>query len=499
MKYNLSDNIMIRLSEFISVNLALNFPRERWDDLARNITSASKEFGYEKVEDFIQFIISAPLNREHIEILAANLTIGETYFWREPQTFEAFEQNILPELINRRKNGTKSLRIWSAGCSTGEEPYSIAIALHRTIPDIRDWNISILATDINDRSILKAIAGRYTQWSFRGTPGWLKENYFIKTPKNIFEIIPTIKSMVRYEYLNLAEDIYPSPINATNAMDIIYCRNVLMYFTQERFRKVVRNLYKSLAPEGFLIVSASELSMQNFPDFKAINFPGVVLYQKSTLKIKRHQPQPNIYEDQTPIPIEPYITVSIPWLKTESESSKINPSILSESPIVTLSRTKIEEAQLSYAAGNYSDVVDIMLEEAQSSEEYILLIKSFANLGNLDEAIRSCENALSAQKVDPRLHYLYATILQENNLLDESVAAFKNVIFLDHNFVLAYYSLGKIYTRLGKTKNAARCHETVVSILDKCKQDDILLESEGLTAGRFKEIISASVQESKKQ
>lgn len=217
MKHTLPDNILLQLSEFIASNLALNFPKERWGDLERNIVNTAKEFGYNDVEKFILHIISAPLTREHIEILAANLTISETYFWREPQTLEALEQIIIPRLIRQRQKGEKRIRIWSAGCSTGEEPYSIAIALNRTIPNIKDWNISILATDINPRTLRKATTGEYGQWSLRGVPQWLKEKYFVQKPNNKFDIITEIKSMVKYEYLNLAEDIYPSSLNNTIA------------------------------------------------------------------------------------------------------------------------------------------------------------------------------------------------------------------------------------------------------------------------------------------
>ena len=94
MKYTLPENTLLRLSEFIANNLALHFPKERWNDLERNIATAAKEFGYSKIENFIQRILSSPLTREHVEILTSHLTINETYFWREPKTFEALEQKI---------------------------------------------------------------------------------------------------------------------------------------------------------------------------------------------------------------------------------------------------------------------------------------------------------------------------------------------------------------------------------------------------------------------
>ena len=152
MKHTLPDNILLQLSKFIASNLALHYPKERWNELELKMASAAKEFGHKDVERFIKHIMSSPLTHEHTEILATHLTINETYFWRESHTFETLEQEILPVLISLRQK-EKRMRIWSAGCSTGEEPYSIAIALNRMIPNIIDWNITILATDISPRII----------------------------------------------------------------------------------------------------------------------------------------------------------------------------------------------------------------------------------------------------------------------------------------------------------------------------------------------------------
>ncbi len=493
MKFSLPENTLLQLSEFIASNLALNFPKERWTDLERNIVSASNEFGYKEVEGFIQRIMSSPLTHEHIEILTAHLTNNETYFWREHKTFEVLEQKILPELIQLRKE-EKRIRIWSAGCSTGEEPYSIAIALNRSIPNIKDWNITILATDISPRILRKATTGIYSQWSFRNSPQWLKENYFLPIEKNKFELIPRIKDIVKFEYLNLADDVFPSPINNTNAMDIIFCRNVLMYFTQDRFRQVSRGLYNSLVQGGYFVVSASELSTQNFPEFKPVNVPGMVIYQKTSKKIKDRYKLTFVDPPPEPIPfqIPPKPFHTIEWMNPQPTEIENEIANLEEIPkqIVPV----YEETLNAYSQGDYAEVIDKLQNDEQTVEEQILLIRAFANQGNLIDALKVCEKTITANKLDPRLYYLYAIILQENNQLNEAVASLKRAIYLDTNFVLSYYALGNIYQRLGDLKNSKKCYEIVLAILNKCGQEEILFESEGLTAGRFKEIINATMQ-----
>ncbi|MEX2117316.1 MAG: CheR family methyltransferase [Bacteroidota bacterium] len=498
MNQPLPENTLLQISEFVAEHLALNFPKERWNDLERTITAAATEFGYPEVETFIQRIISSPMTHEHMDILTTHLTTNETYFWREPETFEALEQAILPELIRSRQE-QKRIRIWSAGCSTGEEPYSIAIALHRAIPQMEDWDIAILATDINPRILQKTTAGLFGQWSFRNSPRWLRENYFAPKEKDMFEILPEIKRMVKFEYLNLADDVFPSSRNNTNAMDIILCRNVLMYFSEKRCRQVVHGLFNSLVPSGYLVVSATELSLPSLSEFTAMNFPGAVLFQKTStdLKGQRHMPAeaPGHASWGHPWQVSPVNTLE----EREPQHEEIEIGILPETATPLQSHAMFDNALALYAQGYYEEVIEMLRKDDPTSEERVLVIRAYANQGKIHQALQSCERAIAADKLNPGLHYLYATILQENNQLDEAVTSLKRAIFLDPNFVLSYYSLGKIYQRLGNVSSANKCAENVLTILNTCRPEEILFESEGLTAERFREIILAADQTTERE
>lgn len=279
-RQTIPDFYLSHLSEFVAAQIGLHFPKERWRNLERGIFSAAREFGFKDAESCIQWLSSARLTKNQIEILASHLTVGETYFFREKKSFDILEEHILSELIRSRQNMERHLRVWSAGCSTGEEPYSIAILLNKMLFNLKDWNITILATDINPRFLQKATEGVYNEWSFRDTLPWIKERYFKKTKEGRFEILPHIKKLVSFSYLNLAEDSYLSLLNNTNAMDIIFCRNVLIYFTPGLARKVIQNLYRCLIDGGWLIVSPSETSHILFSQFMAVNFPGCNTVQK---------------------------------------------------------------------------------------------------------------------------------------------------------------------------------------------------------------------------
>ena len=157
----LPEALLTQAGEFISGCMGLYFPKARRKDLERGLRSVAPEFGFEDPEACIRWLISSTLSKSQIEVLAGHFTVGETYFFRDKRTFAFLEEKGLPELIELRRTTGKYLRIWSAGCCTGEEPYSLAILLHKILGDAKDWNITILATDINPVFLKKASAGIY--------------------------------------------------------------------------------------------------------------------------------------------------------------------------------------------------------------------------------------------------------------------------------------------------------------------------------------------------
>src|SRR6266404_942143 len=277
---NLPDQLLSRFSELVASETGLHFPRERWPDLERGVRSVACDVGAADGEAWLHQIFSKPLARAEIEILASALTVGETYFFREKRSFEILSERVLPPLIAARQANGRQLRIWSAGCCTGEEPFSIAIWLDRLLTEPSQWHITILGTDINPRFLQKAAVGIFSDWSFRDAPPWLKQCYFKPIGHHRYEILPRIKQMVTFAYLNLAEDVYPSLSNNTNGMDLIFCRNVLMYFSPERARSVIKRFHRALVDCGCLFVSAIEASAELFSQFRPEHSGDAMLYRK---------------------------------------------------------------------------------------------------------------------------------------------------------------------------------------------------------------------------
>jgi chemotaxis protein methyltransferase CheR len=482
MNRNLTDTELSKVCVVIEDILGLNFPVANWDILGRNLASAASEAGFQNMDSFIQWILSDKLNEDEISFLAAHLTTSETYFWREPEVFTALTDYILPWIIELKNKGEKSINIWSSGCSSGEEPYSIAIALHKTIPDIKDWKITILATDINQKALDKGAAGIYGTWSFRNTPEWLKECYFIKLDDKKYEVIPEIKNMVTFGKLNLADDKYSFPANATKPKDIIFCRNVLMYFTEKWVSKISQNFFNSLSDDGWFVVSSAELSSHLFAQFISVNFPGAILYRKAKIGSLQSLSTLALYNESSE-PVQP----------SSTPSTIIHHSV-SEGRHLTLQPLKPLQPCLTLKPS-----LSIAETPEKTNSTKVFAIHLLAGQGNLHEALFLCNEAIASEKLMPGLYFLRASILQEMDRNTEAIASLKQAIYLDPDYIMGYFALGNLFNQKGSEKSAIRYFNNVLDLLEKYSNDDILSDSDGLSVKYIREIIFANMESMRKK
>lgn len=502
---DIPETLMSLLIKHVRDHMGLHFRRENRHTLQRGISTAAQEFGFSDSKACIEWLVSAPLTKDQIEILAGHLTIGETYFFREKKSFEILEKQIFPKLISSRQKGERCLRIWSAACATGEEPYSIAILLSKMIPNLKEWNINILATDINTRFLKKASKGVYSKWSFRDTPPDFREKYFTKTKEHYHQIHPYIKELVNFSCLNLVEDTYPSLLNNTNAIDIIFCRNVLMYFDADRVKNIVKHLYRSLIDGGWLIVSPVETAHVRNKQFVVVNFPDATFYKKDIKESQR--------VEEFTVEMESNVTFLAP-IDSTSESlmevapttefnnrdvrqEKVSKEDLNQyektAEVVSKSSGLYTEALALYEQGRYFEVEEKLFEQVShnqdNSKAVILLARAYANQGKLTEAIECCKRAITVDKLDPGYYYLCATVLDEQGQVAEAVKFLKKTLYLDQDFVLAHFAMGNLYRKQGKPRESEKHYDNALQLLSTYQMDDVPNESEGITAGRLSEII----------
>lgn len=212
------------------------------------------------------------------EALLERLLTQETSFFRYPEVYDALEQKILPEVQERKFwDNPRTLRFWSAGCSTGEEPYSIAITICEALKFVEAWEIEILATDISRRALRHAERGTYATRSLETLPLARLENYFTSS-KHGYQVRPRIRRMISFVQMNLVESLYVGKI------DCIFCMNVLMYFSEQRRLAILRRFYDALEPGGYFLLGHSETLSHSPVQFEPVVLGGYRLYRKPGAK-----------------------------------------------------------------------------------------------------------------------------------------------------------------------------------------------------------------------
>ena len=515
-----------RVAEVVAAYMGLHFPESRRRDLLRGAQALADEYGCGNIEALLRLLRAGSLSDRQIEILTSYITVGETYFFREMKSLDAFRNHLIPELIRLRSGGNQRLRIWSAGCSTGEEAYTIAMILADLIPDLKAWNIHILGTDINPRAIEKARRGIYKEWSFRGLTRTMRERYFEPRGDKEFAVRSRFKDMVSFAHLNLAADSYPSLHNDTNGMDVIFCRNVLMYFLPKKAQEVIHRFQQCLTAGGWCIVAPSEIPMLTASDLKPISFDGATLYRKEQQPHTRTPssmtatfappPEAAIWRFGPPI-VVPEKPVSLPTAPAQKPQphpappaeyqQPFPPAPAQQQPLPTTPASQgpvpdlYEAALEAYRAKQHAQAGDMLRllfdsdgfqpRGAQGGAAFALMARIEADQGRLELAGVWADKAIAADKVNPGYHYLLSTVLEELGRPDDAARALKHAIYLDSDFILAHFALGNIFLRENGRKRADRHFTNAAALLNCLPKDEVLAESGGVTAGRLLEVIQS--------
>ena len=229
------------------------------------------------VNDYIRFLRLDSTQRELDEFVDA-LTTNETYFYRELPQLMAFIEGVLPLIMEKKRaRSLKSLRIWSAACSTGCEPYTLAILLKEHVPDIADWHVQIIGTDINNQILHKCRVGVYGDRALKDVPPQIKSKYFKGLENNEWEISQEIKNMVKFNHLNLIDK---RQMRSMVGFDFVFCRNVLIYFEANTSKQILSMFYDSLNTGGFIFLGHSESVSRFSAAFKVERVNNSLVYQK---------------------------------------------------------------------------------------------------------------------------------------------------------------------------------------------------------------------------
>lgn len=439
--------------------------REKWRGV---ITERASSLRLQSLSEYYNLLTSdTDRGRGEWSKILGTLTTGESYFFRDKGQFSLLKNLILPDVIrHRQKDGT--LRIWSAGCSTGEEPYSIAILLDEMIEQLKGWDIHILGTDINEKAIDKANEGLYTQWSFRATDPDLRKRYF-KRRLDTWDLDEKIRQMVKFRTGNLVENSFPDKASDLQDMDIILCRNVFIYFNSVSVAVVLDKFIEALKDGGWLITGHGELFGQNLGRLQAKMFPESVAYQKKNA------------EDRAPSA----------ELK-ETERDKIT-------EVEKLRSCEVKEAKFaaSQFPGFATSKPEIPKLPAPDSglENYFKMAQKCADSGQYDKAADLCKKALDIDNTAVRPYFILSHIAEMKGSNEDAKTLLKRVIYLSPAFTPAYLELGALYERENDAERAKRMRITALDLLKALPPESVIEPYEGITAGELLEYVKKLVAE----
>lgn len=493
----------------------------------------------QQFEDYYR-LLNSPAGKSEWKSLIPLLTTGETYFFRDKGQIHLLKQHILPELIEQRRHdhqarriGKPSLRIWSAGCSCGEEPYTLSMLLTQLIPDIQNWDILVLGTDLNPESITKAKRGLYRQWSFRQVEPAVVTQYFTNKG-TCWEVKPAIRRLVQLQTGNLVADDFSAPYSVTRDMDLIICRNVFIYFQPDTIAKIVDKFHAVLRTGGFFLSGHTELQGQDLSKFSTLHFDSSVAYQKANIaKSQRATPFKKSHFQSTISPqnrgrqeqvsqlsstnlaaslntalgalaslqpnrdnstqLQPTPLAPKPSLPGQSVS-KLNPSTPLKSPnqppslarmAATPSQSHIVRAQQAYDSKNYDRAIqvasDIIQSEPRNFDALHLLATAYSDRGEFQRALQYAQQALDVNPTSVETLYLMACVAEIQGDLRKAKQLLKQVMYLAPNSVSAYLVLGDIYHQEGDRQRADKMRQQAVNLLEQLSPDE-LVEHQGETA-----------------
>ena len=275
---SISESEFEDLRKFIYETTGIDIPARRKYLLENRLGRRLQELNLSSFADYYKYLRFAPGKAKEMEVLCEKITTNETSFWRDVKQLEAVRDNALADVVDRQqKSGDKSLNIWSAGCSSGEEPYTLGMMLHEMLRvSIIGWNVRITANDLSPAMVAKARRAAYNDHSLRTTPPDIVNRYFTKEPMG-YKVHPKVTKLVTLGLINLNDSLAVKRVPRSH---VIFCRNVIIYFDDAMKKKVIGAFYDNLLPGGYLVLGHSESIHKISRAFKPIIKPGGIMYRK---------------------------------------------------------------------------------------------------------------------------------------------------------------------------------------------------------------------------
>ncbi|OSM05143.1 CheR family methyltransferase [Magnetofaba australis] len=423
-------------------------------------------------EIYLQLLLGqSDASKAEWKALSLLLTTGESYFFRDAGQMSLLRHKILPELI-RKREAEKRLRIWSAGCSTGEEPYTLAMLLTLILPDWRSWSIHLVGTDLNESALDKARAGLYGEWSFRKVDPELRKQFFTPLPDQVWRIDPQIHGLATFAHLNLIEDRYPNVTQNLYDFDLIICRNVFIYFDAPTIAGVVEKLTESLCRGGYFMSGHAEIHGRPSAELASRSHPESIIYQRVE-KAPARTLHASAEYSVTPRAPAPRQTQSVAPARSARRSppppvAPTSPANRAVSSRVNLSEQWNQIIQLRHKGESEkaaSLAVKLVASHPEHTPALMLLAWHNANQGRQSESESLCQQVIKTAPLSPEPHYLLAHIALEQGEEGLAKSLLNKALYLSPKHAPSCLCLADIMARQGDAHRARHMREIALESL----------------------------------
>ena len=495
-----------RFRDWIHHHSGIYLEESKADSLRISLVTRATRLGFLEYDEYFNILSH---DEDEFKELMNLVTINETSFFRFPAQFDAMRDQVIPEILSNRGSRTRAFRVWSAGCSTGEEPYSIAMTLRDSGIDHEQTRCEVLGTDVSTQALDRAKLAVYPAKSLTSIPQSTVQRFF-EPVKGGHRPVKQVRDVVGFSYHNLIKE--PYPLTFSSNWDIIFCRNVTIYFRPDSTRRVVSNFYESLNPGGYLFIGHSETLTSISDRFEPLEVGGVFLYRKpfdrpmfssgfdSAVRPVRSErprtaelprmPLPDIGHASESAAPRPTATPRARAATSGAPASAPPPASRRGSSAPPAPTTRQPGAASAYAADAtvaadadalvaearaYLDagepmraraVADLVLSaDPRNLAALLARAHAAADSGDMASAIADATTALAINPLLASARYILGIIYLRQEDHDRALSEFKRTIYIDQEFVLAHFNLANIYRTQGDFDDACREYENTLRSL----------------------------------
>jgi chemotaxis protein methyltransferase CheR len=436
----------LRLRDLVATQLGLRFDDGRLDFLGEVLQRRSQAQGLTAAA----YLVALALDPREAWTLAEELTVGETYFFRDGDQFRTLAETVLPDL--RRRHAGRSVNILSAGCSSGEEAYTVAMVAEASAVDV-----AIRAVDLNPAVLRKAALGRYGSWSLRETPDLMQQRWFAPQGRDML-LSPAIRAAVHFERGNLVEP--DGNIWLPRAYDVVFCRNVIMYFTPAMQQVVIERIAEALAPGGYLFLGHAETLRGLSDAFSLVQAEGTFIYQRKPGSARRRRPAPSLAATLASPPDSPPADTS--WYTAIADASRRIEALAQPAPpCQPQPKAQAWDIEMAFALmrhERFAEALELIdrAPEALARTSPVRLVRAvlLSENGQPGAAAADCAALLAAGDLGAETHHLLALGHEGRGEPAEALRHYDIAAGLDAHFAMPRLRGGIVARRLGRLEAA---------------------------------------------